>query len=211
MCLAPCFKGCTDEAYAAEVARVQAYFDSGGQSLVTEMETERERLSAALDFEAAGQQHTKIAKVKNILAGADEICRRLDQLDAVIIQPSSGSHAKAVALFRFRRGELAGPELFPLEADDASPSLESRVRSALEQFQPAGAHSALQFMEELAILKRWYYRSHKVGEVVLADDRGSLSARKIANAAERVLQRAKPEKTTEDTKEHEGITPEAGS
>src|SRR6266700_3454028 len=26
MCLAPCFKGCTDQDYAAEVARVQAYF-----------------------------------------------------------------------------------------------------------------------------------------------------------------------------------------
>jgi excinuclease ABC subunit C len=36
MCLAPCFKGCTDEAYAAEVARVQDYLDSGGQSLVRE-------------------------------------------------------------------------------------------------------------------------------------------------------------------------------
>jgi excinuclease ABC subunit C len=30
MCLAPCFKGCTDEEYSAEVSRVQAYFDSGG-------------------------------------------------------------------------------------------------------------------------------------------------------------------------------------
>src|SRR5262245_42933894 len=74
MCLAPCFKGCTDEAYAAEVARVQAYFDSGGQSLLREMETERERLSAALDFEAAAQQHAKIAKVKAILTMCDEIC-----------------------------------------------------------------------------------------------------------------------------------------
>ena len=27
MCLAPCFKGCTDEAYAAEVARVETFFD----------------------------------------------------------------------------------------------------------------------------------------------------------------------------------------
>src|ERR1041385_7949613 len=34
MCLAPCFKGCTDGAYMAEVARVQAYLDSGGQSLL---------------------------------------------------------------------------------------------------------------------------------------------------------------------------------
>jgi excinuclease UvrABC nuclease subunit len=211
MCLAPCFKGCTDEAYASEVARVQAYFDSGGHSLVAEMEAERERLSAALDFEAAGQQHARIAKLKSILAGSDEICRRLDQLDAVIIQPSSASRSNSVALFRFRRGELAGPELFPLKTDDAGQSLESRVRSALEQFQPAGTRSAAQFMEELAILKRWYYRSHKVGEIVLADDRGSLSARKIANAAERVLQRAKPERTTEGTKEHEGMEKEAPS
>jgi len=30
MCLAPCFKGCSDDEYAHEVKRVQAYFDSGG-------------------------------------------------------------------------------------------------------------------------------------------------------------------------------------
>jgi excinuclease UvrABC nuclease subunit len=34
MCLAPCFKGCTDQEYAAEVNRVRAYFDSGGDSLL---------------------------------------------------------------------------------------------------------------------------------------------------------------------------------
>src|SRR5947209_6374935 len=39
MCLAPCFKGCTDEACAAEVGRVQEYFDSGGQCLLRELES----------------------------------------------------------------------------------------------------------------------------------------------------------------------------
>ena len=65
MCLAPCFKGCTDEDYAAEIARVQQYFDSGGQSLLHELEAERERLSAELDFEAAAAQHAKVAKIKS--------------------------------------------------------------------------------------------------------------------------------------------------
>jgi excinuclease UvrABC nuclease subunit len=37
MCLAPCFKGCSDEDYRAEVSRVQAYFDTGGESLVREI------------------------------------------------------------------------------------------------------------------------------------------------------------------------------
>ena len=106
MCLAPCFKGCTDEAYAAEVARVQEYFDSGGQSLLRELEAERERLSADLDFEAAAAQHAKVAKIKGILSACDDICGRLDRLDAVIIQPSA--EAKSISLFRFHGRRAAG-------------------------------------------------------------------------------------------------------
>lgn len=201
MCLAPCFKGCTDEAYAAEVARVQAYFDSGGQSLIAEMEAERERLSTALDFEGAAQQHARIAKVKAILSLSDEICGRLDRLDAVVVQPSLLQPSSAqpsstqtssmpqhgtVALFRFHHGELAGPYLFAVEAEGEGQSLEQRVRGALEDFIPTGARSAAQFSEELAILKRWHYRSHKVGEIVVARADGAWPVRKLANAVVRV-------------------------
>jgi excinuclease ABC subunit C len=184
MCLAPCFKGCTDKEYMAEVGRVQAYFDSGGESLVQELEAERDRFSADLDFEAAAQQHAKIAKVKGVTSLADEICRRLDQLDAVVVQPALEKNS--VALFRFRKGELAGPEPFTVEAEGESESLEHRLRAHLEQFVPAGARSALQFTEELAILKRWYYRSHKVGEIILAKGDGQLPVRRLANAVGRV-------------------------
>jgi excinuclease UvrABC nuclease subunit len=191
MCLAPCFKGCTDEAYAAEVGRVQAYFDSGGRSLVEEMEAERERLSTALDFETAAQQHAKISKVRGIISGGDEICRRLDQLDAVIIQPSAAT-PNSVALFRFRQGEWAGPQTFALEAEDAHNPLEARLRTMLESFVPPGATSAQQFTEELAILKRWYYRSHKVGELVLAKSDGGWPLRRVANAVMRIAKGEKP-------------------
>ncbi|HEX7287282.1 MAG TPA: excinuclease ABC subunit C [Candidatus Angelobacter sp.] len=186
MCLAPCFKGCTDEAYMGEVARVQAYFDSGGESLVAEMEAERDRLSTDLDFEAAAQQHARITKLKSILSTCDEICRRLDQLEAVVVQPRA--QKGLVALFRFHRGELAGPEPFTVEAqnEDESESLEHRLKSRLEQFVPAGARTAIQFTEELALLKRWYYRSHKAGEIVLAKSDGELPLRKLANAVRRI-------------------------
>lgn len=194
MCLAPCFKGCSDEAYAAEVARVQAYFDSGGQSLIQEMEGERERLSTNLDFENAAQQHTRIAKVKSILFAWDEICGRLDRFDAVIVQPALSP--KSVVLFRFRNGEIAAPSTLTVETDDQSESTEHRVRAALENLLPSGARSGQQFAEELAILKRWYYRSHKVGEIILAGSDGALSARKIANAAGRVYRSEKPECVT---------------
>jgi excinuclease UvrABC nuclease subunit len=189
MCLAPCFKGCTDEAYQAEVARVQAYFDSVGQSLIGELEAERERLSADLDFEAAAALHARIGKVKGILAACDEICGRLDRLDAVIIQPSA--EPKSVALFRFHHCELAGPAQFAVETEDESQPMEARVRSALTELAPKGKPSAQRFSEELAILKRWYYRSHKVGEIFVANDQGELSMRRIVRGAGRILRGGK--------------------
>jgi excinuclease ABC subunit C len=214
MCLAPCFKGCTDEAYAAEVARVQEYFDSGGQSLLRELEAERERLSAELDFETAAAQHAKVAKIKAILSSCDDICGRLDRLDAVIVQPSA--EEKSVALFRFHGGELSGPVSLTMEeeaeqsadmqeqtdrmsaekAQDSptvSPteivrtqSMESRIRAALESLIEGGSHSAQRFSEELAILKRWYYRSHKVGEIFFASQEGELPMRRIVRGVGRV-------------------------
>jgi hypothetical protein len=116
------------------------------------------------------------------VSSGDEICRRLDQLDAVIIQPSSVAQPMSVALFRFCRGEWAGPQAFVLESEDAGQTLEARLRITLEQLAPAGAKSASQFAEELAILKRWYYRSHKVGEMVLAKADGGWPVRKLVNA-----------------------------
>jgi len=199
MCLAPCFKGCTDEAYAAEVARVQEYFDTGGQSFIGELEAERERLSAALDFEAAAAQHAKIGKVKSILAACDEICRRLDHLDAVIIQPSA--EPKSVALFRLHHGELTGPVQFAVEIENESQPMEARVRNALEQLVPSSKSSAQRFNEELAILKRWYYRSHKVGEVFFADDQGELPMRRIVRAVSRIYNGEKETQSSQDAVE----------
>jgi excinuclease ABC subunit C len=200
MCLAPCFKGCTDEAYATEVARVQAFLDSCGESLIQELTTERDRLSGDLDFEAAAQQHGKIEKVKSIVSGANEIYQRLERLDAVIVQPSL--EPKSVALFRFTKGEIAGPEHFPIEGEDPSQTLETRLRLALEKLEGKGAGSARQFMEELAILKRWYYRSYKVGEIVFAKEDGRFPMRKLGNAVGRVYRGEKGAPVGSEIGEH---------
>jgi excinuclease ABC subunit C len=184
MCLAPCFKGCTDEAYMGEVQRVQAYFDSRGQSLMRELEKERERLSADLDFEGAAAQHARIGKIKGIVSACDEICNRLDRLDAVMVQGSA--EEQSVALFRFHHGELVGPAPFRVETGDESLSLEGRVRSALEELAPSGSRSVQRFSEELAIVKRWYFRSHKTGEIFFANQEGELPFRRIARGVLRV-------------------------
>src|SRR5207248_10338007 len=41
MCLAPCYKGCGDAEYHAEVSRVQAFFDTAGQSLRRDLAGQR--------------------------------------------------------------------------------------------------------------------------------------------------------------------------
>jgi excinuclease ABC subunit C len=212
MCLAPCFKGCSDEAYMAEVSRVQAYFDSGGDSLLHELEAERDRLSADLDFEGAAQLHVKVAKVKGILSLCDDICRRLDKLDAVIVQPAS--EPGSVALFRFRKGELCGPERVMLEskqiaekhegeesAPEPSPSQHELLRNALQRLEGQEAKSTTQFSEALALLKRWYYRTHKTGEIVLARPDGELPIRKIMNAITRVSRGEKDTVAQEEKKQ----------
>ena len=198
---------------------MQEYFDSGGQSLLRELEAERERLSSALDFEGAAAQHARVAKIKGILSACDDICGRLDRLDAVIIQPSA--EPKSVALFRFRGGELVGPVPFAMEAEDgvqgmqdpaippqAAPvpnmpqqTIESRIRAVLESLSTKGSHSAQRFGEELAILKRWYYRSHKAGEIFFADDQGELPWRRIVRGAGRVYRGEKEALVTPQTEE----------
>ena len=77
MCLAPCFKGCTDEEYSAEVVRVQEFFDTSGQSLRRELEQAREKASADLEFETAAALHAKIEKLKPVLGQVPEIVTRI--------------------------------------------------------------------------------------------------------------------------------------
>ncbi|PYX86388.1 MAG: excinuclease ABC subunit C, partial [Acidobacteria bacterium] len=80
MCLAPCFKGCTDDEYRAEVTRVQHYFDSRGESLLRELAAERDRASTNLEFENAAAIHARVDKLKPVLSQLPEVVHRIDRL-----------------------------------------------------------------------------------------------------------------------------------
>jgi excinuclease ABC subunit C len=193
MCLAPCFKGCTDADYATEVARVQSYFDSSGDSLVRELAAEREKASTNLAFEDAAAIHVRIEKLKPVVSQIPEIVQRLDRLSALMIQPS---HIPGtVAFFRISAGVIAGPIVFSIQpADHAkSQSMESRVQEVLQKLPPTTSNSALQTMEHLAILKRWYYRGSRVGEIFFADPKGELPMRRVVRGISRVFRGEKPE------------------
>jgi excinuclease ABC subunit C len=209
MCLAPCFKGCSDEAYAAEVARVQEYFASGGQSLVREIERMRDEASTGLDFEGAAALHTRLEKVKAATAQLPEIVRRLDELQGVMIQPSS--EKDSVALFKIVEGRICDPvrldvasksEAASAAADRSKPqSMEARIIEALAGVAAPKMTSALEWMEHLALLKRWYYRTIKVGELFLVDANGELPMRRVVRGVSRVF---KGEKAAGDLSETAG-------
>ena len=196
MCLAPCFKGCTDEEYASEVKRVQTCFDSGGESLVRELSDQRDKASADLAFEDAAAIHARIEKLKPILAQLPEIVRRLDSLSALMIQPSHITGA--VSLFRVDAGRLSGPIQFAIEPADheKSHSMEARVHEALSTMSLPPAKSGLETMEHIALLKRWYYRSSRVGEIFFADSKRELPMRRVVRGISRVLRGEKADQQT---------------
>jgi excinuclease UvrABC nuclease subunit len=197
MCLAPCFKGCSDEEYSAEVGRVQQYFESGGQSLVREIERQRDEASVNLDFEGAAALHARLEKVKAAAYQLPEIVRRLDQLNGLMVQPSA--ERESVTLFKIAAGLISDPvKLNVGKQAEAShlatrpQSMEARISDALAAAEPHKLRGAWEWMEHLALLKRWYYRTSKVGELFLADSSGELPMRRVVRGVSRVFRGEKP-------------------
>jgi excinuclease ABC subunit C len=199
MCLAPCFKGCTDEGYAAEVQRVQTYFDSSGASLLREFSDEREAASEKLAFEEAAAIHAKVEKLQPLLSQLPEIVQRLDFISALMVQPSH--IAGAVTFFRIEAGRISGPVPFSIQPSEheKSHSMEARVHEAMLTFAPSRARSALETMEHVAILKRWYYRSNRTGEIFFADAKHDLPMRRVVRGISRVFRGEREEASSQST------------
>ena len=193
MCLAPCFRGCTDQEYRAEVQRVETYFDTRGDSLLRHFSEERDTASSNLAFEDAAAIHVKVEKLRPVVNQIPEIVQRLDRLSALMIQPSH--LADSVAFLKIETGRISGPLQFSIQPPQhaKSQSMEARVLSALEAIPASGAKSALETMEHLAILKRWYYRGTRMGEIFFAGEKGVLPMRRIVRGVSRVLRGEKPE------------------
>jgi excinuclease UvrABC nuclease subunit len=110
MCLAPCFKGCTDERYTEESAAVEGFLATRGESRLVTLRAERDQASTDLAFESAAALHAHVQRVEAVRALAAEIVRPLSHLRAVILQASANSDE--VAVFLFDGGRLRGPAAF---------------------------------------------------------------------------------------------------
>jgi excinuclease ABC subunit C len=110
MCLAPCYKGCTDERYDEESMAVERFLATRGDSRLVTLRTQRDEASARLEFESAAALHAQVQKVEAVRALAPELVRPLSRLRAVILQASA--QPDEVAVFLFDKGRLRGPAPF---------------------------------------------------------------------------------------------------
>jgi excinuclease ABC subunit C len=162
MCLAPCFAGCTKEEYDTEVARLVSFLETGGSSLRESLEAERNRVSEDLDFEKAAQLHKKLDKLDDALRGQPELPRRLQDLNAAILQRGPGD--QTIAVYEVRAGKIVEPFLLSFGALGGAPrSAEQLLREQLES--SSAALTAAELSEHLWLLARWFYSNPRQGEI----------------------------------------------
>src|SRR5260370_31477395 len=80
--------------------------------------------------------------------------------------------------------------------------MESRIAECVAGIAETKPASAIELNEHLAILKRWYYRSRKTGELFLTDERGEFPLRRIVRGIGRVLRGEKAETAGSDEAHH---------
>lgn len=198
MCLAPCFAGCTKEEYDVEVNRLVQFLNTNSLSLHDAFAQEREFASEQMDYEKAATIHKKLEKLDDVLGGKPDLARRIQNLDAVVLQRGIDDHT--VVLFGVHGGRLAEP--FHLRFGDTGKpaSAEETVRDYLEGVvnAPAKANSnvkqsAAELGEHLGLLARWFFSSPREGEIFFRDK--DWPYRRILRACSRVLapRKEKPE------------------
>jgi excinuclease UvrABC nuclease subunit len=176
MCLAPCFGGCTAAEYGAEVERVVSFLSSRGGSHEAELQAERAAASENLDFERAAALHRKLEKVEEVLRGMPGLARRIEDLNAVILQVAA--EPRSIAVFAVRAGLIAEPLFLrfgelarPGETADAPRSVEEILRDYLESESGLARERSLREIEDyLALLARWFYGKPRAGEILFAAD-----------------------------------------
>jgi excinuclease UvrABC nuclease subunit len=221
MCLAPCFAGCTKPEYDVEVGRVLGFLASSGTTLAREFEREREAASEALHFERAAALHRKLEKVAEILRGLAELARKVDELDAVVLQPAA--EGNTIALFAVRGGRIADPFFLRFDELASQPrSVEEILRESLkppmdtdehrlisgddgplrQSVAPdSGSRAALvELAEHLGLLARWFYSKPRKGEIFFRPRAGGAKEpaaadwpyRRIIRACSRLLAPTEP-------------------
>ncbi len=194
MCLAPCFAGCTKEDYDAEVQRLVQFLETSGGSLRSTIEQERENASEQLDFERAAALHKKVEKLDEVLRGRPELTRRIQDLDAVILQRAAGE--QTIGVYCVRGGRLAEP--FFLRFAEIASQPRSAEQIFREHFEAETPTTSGELGEHLWLVARWYYSNPREGEIFFHEK--DWPYRRILRACSRLLAPKTSEAETSPTR-----------
>jgi len=181
MCLAPCFAGCTKEEYDVEVQRLVQFLETSGGSARSNIEEEREKASEQLDFERAAALHKKVEKLDEVLRGRPELTRRIQDLDAVILQRTA--EEQTIGVYGVRGGRLAEP--FFLRFAEMASQPRSAEQIFREHFEAEPATTNGDLGEHLWLVARWYYSNPREGEIFFREK--DWPYRRILRACSRLL------------------------
>jgi excinuclease ABC subunit C len=181
MCLAPCFGGCSKEEYDDEVERLVQFLETSGSSMRSTIEEEREKASEQLDFERAAALHKKVEKLDEVLRGRPELTRRIQDLDAVILQRAA--EEQTIGVYRVCAGRLAEP--FFLRFAEIASQPRSAEHIFREQFESTSAATSGDLGEHLWLVARWFYSNPREGEIFFREK--DWPYRRILRACSRLL------------------------
>jgi excinuclease ABC subunit C len=193
------------------------FLESSGESLRATFESERERASEDLDFERAATLHKKVEKLDEVLRGRPDLARRIQALDAVILQRGAGE--QVVAAYRVQGGKLCEPFFLPFGEIASQPrSAEQIFRNYLDPTvdsvvatqlpldvanraaQPGAAQtieplplSKGELSEHLWLVARWFYSNPRTGEIFFRE-KNDWPYRRIVRACSRLLAPPEPHK-----------------
>jgi len=190
MCLAPCFAGCSKEEYDVEVNRLVQFLETGGSSLRDALSHDREFASEQMEFEKAAAVHKKLERLDDALRLQPDLARRVQNLDAVVLQRTA--ETQSIALFAVRGGRLAEPFWLRFEETSKPASAEETVRDYLEGVMnaplptnPNVRQSATELGEHLGLLARWFFSNPREGEIFFREQ--DWPYRRILRACSRLL------------------------
>ena len=162
------------------------------------IEEEREKASAQLDFERAAALHKKVEKLDEVLRGRPELTRRIQDLDAVILQRAS--EEQTIGAYGVRGGRLAEPFFLRFAEIASQPrSAEQIFRDYLEEpsrqdrkrfLAPHEMTGKDDLGEHLWLVARWYYSNPREGEIFFHEK--DWPYRRILRACSRLLAPPEP-------------------
>jgi excinuclease ABC subunit C len=172
------------------VERVAEFLRTSGKTMLQTAEAARTRLSADMEFEAAGLEHKRVERIESVLKLRDELARETNSLHGVAV--TTGRESGVVKLWFVNAGVWQQPIAIALADGAESRSLDRRLKdlvAALPEPVPVPAKAR---QEHLAILARWFYSSWRDGEWVEFDSLERISYRRLVNAVSRVVHHSPP-------------------